>query len=62
MKQKDLYDCIKKHSSELEIEDIILTHISKCCEGLVLSNNRKYNDWEQCILPYLKEKKKKLNK
>merc|ERR1711871_1055084 len=30
MKQKDIYDCIKKHSSDLEIEDIILTHISKC--------------------------------
>ena len=40
MKQKDLYECIKKYSSELEVEDIILTHISKCCEGLVLSNNR----------------------
>ena len=60
MKQKDLYDCIKKHSSELEIEDIILTHISKCCEGLVLSNNRKYNDWEQCILPYLQGEKEKI--
>lgn len=62
MKQKDLYECIKKYSSELEVEDIILTHISKCCEGLVLSNNRKYNDWEQCILPYLKGEAEEIKK
>ena len=62
MKQKDLYECIKKYSTELEVEDIILTHISKCCEGLVLSNNRKYNDWEQCILPYLKGEAEEIKK
>ena len=55
MKQKELFDCVKKHclSNNLDIEDIISTHISKCCEGLILSNNRKYEDWSQCITPYL---------
>jgi len=55
MKQTEIFNCVKKHceDNELETPEIILTHISKCCEGLVLSNNRKYNDWEQCIGPYL---------
>jgi elongation factor 3 len=55
MKQQELFDCVKNHCipKNLNVEDIILTHISKCCEGLVLSNNRKHEDWSQCITPYL---------
>ena len=31
----------------------LLDHMSKCCEGLIQSNNRKYEDWSCCIAPYL---------
>ena len=27
--------------------------MASCCEGLVQSNNRKREDWEQCLAPYL---------
>ncbi len=35
------------------ISSNLFIHMAYCCEGLVQSNNRKYEDWEQCIKPYL---------
>ena len=55
MTQPQLLTCIETHSNNLNI--IVsrehLTHISKCCQGLTLSNNRKFDDWNNCIRPYL---------
>ena len=55
MKQSELFECIKGECAKemIIIPDNINIHISKCCEGLVLANNRKYEDWKQCIAPYL---------
>ena len=55
LKEKELYDLIKKQCTDKNIgsDDIIYSHISKCCEGLVLANNRKHEDWLQCIFPYI---------
>ena len=55
LKEKELYDLIKKQCNDKNIgsDDIIYSHISKCCEGLVLANNRKHEDWLQCIFPYI---------
>ena len=55
MKQSELFECIKSECAKemVIIPDNINIHISKCCEGLVLANNRKYEDWKQCIAPYL---------
>ncbi len=55
LKEKELYDLIKKQCTDRNIgsDDIIYSHISKCCEGLVLANNRKHEDWLQCIFPYI---------
>ena len=55
MKQSELFECVKTTCAKemITVLDSICTHISKCCEGLVLANNRKYDDWKQCIAPYL---------
>ena len=56
MKTAELKYCIEK-SCEAEdfpsIDSRLLDHMANCCEGLVLSNNRKRDDWEQCLKPYL---------
>lgn len=31
----------------------LLEHMSKCCVGLIQSNNRLYDDWAACLTPYL---------
>jgi len=55
MKQPELLECVKKFTSNenVNVEEDHLIHISKCCEGLVLSNNRKHEDWYKCIFPYI---------
>ncbi len=55
MKQSELQTCIESHcnNQNISIEREHLAHISKCCEGLTLSNNRKFDDWNNCIRPYL---------
>lgn len=55
MKRDELDATVRKYCAEVEIvcEDLTFQHIGKCCEGLTLANNRKYEDWEACIRPYL---------
>jgi elongation factor 3 len=55
MKRDELDSTVRKYCAEVEIvcEDLTFQHIGKCCEGLTLANNRKYEDWEACIKPYL---------
>ena len=55
MKCDELDATVRKYCAEVDIvcEDLTFNHIGKCCEGLTLSNNRKYEDWEACIKPYL---------
>jgi elongation factor 3 len=55
MKCDELDATVRKYCAEVDIvcEDLTFSHIGKCCEGLTLSNNRKYEDWEACIKPYL---------
>ena len=55
MKQPELLECVKTFTSNenVNVEEDHLIHISKCCEGLVLSNNRKHEDWYKCIFPYI---------
>lgn len=55
MKRDELDATVRKYCAEAEIvcEDLTFQHIGKCCEGLTLANNRKYEDWEACITPYL---------
>jgi len=55
MKYDELLAFIKEQisSSGSSIDERLLSHMSRCCEGLTLSNNRKREDWEQCLAPYL---------
>lgn len=55
MKRDELDATVRKYCAEVDMvcEDLTFQHIGKCCEGLTLANNRKYEDWEACIKPYL---------
>jgi elongation factor 3 len=55
MKRDELDATVRKYCAEVDIvcQDLTFQHIGKCCEGLTLANNRKYEDWEACIKPYL---------
>jgi elongation factor 3 len=55
MKYDELLAFIKEQISliDFSIDERLLAHMSKCCEGLTLSNNRKREDWVQCLAPYL---------
>jgi len=57
MKCDELVQTVKKYCAEVETvsDDLTFQHIGKCCEGLTLANNRKYEDWEACIKPYLSD-------
>ncbi len=64
LKQTELEELLKiqcKENNILHIEDLVVKHISICCEGLVLSNNRKYEDWNSCIEPYIENMSSKEN-
>ena len=55
MKCDELIQTVQKYCEEVGVvcDNLTFEHIGKCCEGLTLSNNRKYEDWEACIQPYL---------
>lgn len=58
MSQDDLKKCIadvcKEVNVDMENNSLLLNHMAFCCDGLVQSNNRKVEDWSQCLLPYLR--------
>lgn len=57
MKHAELRACIEAAcvGNELnEIDPKLFIHMASCCVGLVQSNNRKREDWDQCVVPYLK--------
>ena len=55
---------IRETSKEEQIDERLLSHMARCCEGLTLSNDRKRENWVQCLEPYLSkvesEKKEKM--
>jgi len=55
MKFADLENCIRNVCKDVmnHIPNELLHHMAFCCESLVQSNNRKYDDWKQCLEPYL---------
>ena len=56
MKYDDLrtliVECVK-NAQLPEQNTRVLDHMAKCCEGLIQSNNRAYEDWSACLTPYL---------
>jgi len=55
MKLEDLDNCIRNVCKDVmnHIPNELLHHMAFCCESLVQSNNRKYDDWKQCMEPYM---------
>ena len=55
MKLEELDACIRNVCKDVmnHIPNELLHHMAFCCESLVQSNNRKYDDWKQCMEPYL---------
>lgn len=55
MKLDELDACIRNVCKDVmnHIPNELLHHMAFCCESLVQSNNRKYDDWKQCMEPYL---------
>lgn len=56
MKHAELRACIEAAcvgNGVTTVTPNIFIHMASCCEGLVQSNNRKREDWEQCLAPYL---------
>ena len=55
MKSAELVETVRKYCEQSDVicDALTLDHIGKCCEGLTLSNNRKYEDWDACITPYI---------
>ena len=55
MKSAELVETVRKYCEQSDVicDALTLNHIGKCCEGLTLSNNRKYEDWDACITPYI---------
>ncbi len=64
MKYNELLEFIRETSKEEQIDERLLSHMARCCEGLTLSNDRKRENWVQCLEPYLSkvesEKKEKM--
>jgi len=64
MKYNELLEFIRETSKEEQIDERLLSHMARCCEGLTLSNDRKRENWVQCLEPYLSkiesEKKEKI--
>ena len=57
MSHAELRACIEASCVGYGITEIVpklFIHMASCCEGLVQSNNRKREDWNQCLEPYLK--------
>ena len=53
MKYNELLEFIRETSKEEQIDERLLSHMARCCEGLTLSNDRKRENWVQCLEPYL---------
>tara|TARA_Y100000992_G_C21273729_1_gene498573 strand:- start:1379 stop:4399 length:3021 start_codon:yes stop_codon:yes gene_type:complete len=54
---EELKTLIKEKSAShlyLPLNNNLLDLITLCCHGLVLSNNRKFEDWNSCIYDYLR--------
>ena len=55
MKKDELAQFIKQtcETNMITLNMELYMHMALCCEGLVLSNDRSYDNWSQCINPYL---------
>ena len=51
MKYNELLEFIRETSKEEQIDERLLSHMARCCEGLTLSNDRKRENWVQCLEP-----------
>jgi elongation factor 3 len=50
IKENELYELIQSETKNNDDDLIRLS--SRCCNGIVLLNNRSYDAWNQCIRPY----------
>ena len=50
IKENELYKLIQSETKNNDDDLIRLS--SRCCNGIVLQNNRSYDAWNQCIRPY----------
>ena len=50
IKENELYELIQSETKNNDDDLIRLS--SRCCNGIVLQNNRSYDAWNQCIRPY----------
>ena len=50
IKENELYELIQSETKSNDDDLIRLS--SRCCNGIVLQNNRSYDAWIQCIRPY----------
>ena len=50
IKENELYELIQSETKSNDDDLIRLS--SRCCNGIVLQNNRSYDAWNQCIRPY----------
>ena len=50
IKENELYGLIQSETKNNDDDLIRLS--SRCCNGIVLQNNRSYDAWNQCIRPY----------
>ena len=58
MSHAELRACIEASCVGYGITEIVpklFIHMASCCEGLVQSNNRKREDWNQCLEPIFKK-------
>lgn len=55
MKKDELASYIQEscESNGVILNSDLYMHMALCCEGLVLSNDRNYDNWSKCIQPYL---------
>ena len=55
MKKDELASYIQEscESNGVTLNIDLYMHMAMCCEGLVLSNDRNYDNWSKCIQPYL---------
>lgn len=50
IKENELYELIQSETKSND--DDLISLSSRCCNGIVLQNNRSYDAWNQCIRPY----------
>ena len=63
MKKDELASYIQEscESNGVTLNTDLYMHMAMCCEGLVLSNDRNYDNWSKCIQPYLISQTEKEN-